>query len=219
MNQTYVEFVSAVINSTDIGYPIYTKHISKKLAINHKMAISKASAAVSNAMKRIIDSKIIPELRIYQNGIYYRCKETVFGETTINVEQLIIDKYLYNDNGYETGYYLLHKLGLTTQLANERIIVTNFSKDCTRKDKKLDVTIRPTKTLITSKNKYYLQILDVIDLLDTSPIDSDDPYELIGKHIDSYQLNYADLLALANRYYNKKTIFHLAEIATKGSKL
>ena len=219
MEGSIANYVLKILENEEIGKPIYTKQISQNISMDYNITLSKASSTVSNSIKRIMDSKAIPELRSYQSGIYYRCKETVFGETTIDTEQLIMDKYLYDDNGYETGNYLLHKLGLTTQISKERIIATNFSKDCSRKDKKLDITIRPAKTYITSKNKNYLQILDAIDLLDTSPIDSDDPYFLMGKHINNLHLDYEDLLALANRYYNQKTILSLAKIAAKRSTL
>ncbi len=160
-----------------------------------------------------MDGNIIPELRFYQKGIYYRITITPFGETGIDKEQLIEDKYLKNDNGYETGLVVLHRLGLTTQMPNERILATNKAGDCARMDKKLGVVVRPPKVEINADNKEYLKMLDVLDILDNAPVDAEHPYKMIGEYIDRLGLEYVRLLALANNYYNRNTILQLAHVA------
>ena len=213
MKKTYIEFVTELLKKQEIGKPIYLYEISKLVAKAYNMSPKKATGAVSVAIKRIMDGNIIPELRFYQKGIYYLAVTTAFGETNIDTEQLIEDKYLKNNNGYETGLTLLQKLGLTTQIPKNRILVTNKVKECARFDKKLDVIIRPPKTIIDANNKQYLKILDILEILDNAPIDVKNPYDIIGNYIEKLGLEYVNLLALADNYYNKDTILKLAHVA------
>lgn len=213
MNKPYIEFVCEWIKAQETGKPIYANEISHRVAEAYNIPFKKAGGAVSVACKRIMDGKIIPELRFYQKGIYYRVTSTSFGETGIDKEQLIEDKYLKNDNGYETGLIVLHRLGLTTQIPNERILATNRAGDCARMDKKLGVVVRPPKVEINADNKQYLRMLDVLEILDHAPVDAEHPYQIIGEYIERLGLEYVRLLALANNYYNRNTILQLAHVA------
>ena len=168
------------------------------------------------AVKRVMDKGVIPELRCYKKGVYYRTAATPFGEIGINKEQLIADKYLLPDIGYETGLTILYKIGLTSQMPRERILATNVAKGCMRTDRKLDVIIRPPKTIITAKNKDYLQVLDMLELVEKAPIDEKHPFEVLADYIQKKELQYIILLALADRYYNYRTLLCLAHTANKG---
>ena len=213
---TYVAFISDFLLEIDAGIPIYTKQIAYEMTKKFNLTQKDASAAVSVALKRIMDSNKLPELRLYQKGIYYKTKITPFGEIGINKEQLIADKYILPHIGYETGLNLMNQLGLTTQISNERIIATNMAKDCVRTDKKLGVTIKPPKTLINSQNRKYLQLLDALDLIDKTPIDEEKPFDIIARYIKNENMQYGKLLAYADSYYNQKTILHLAHTASAG---
>lgn len=213
---TYVEYIKGLLTLYQTGEPIYTAHIADMLAREFQLEPKEATAATSVAMKRIIDSSAIPNLRFYQKGIYYHTSVTPFGEKGINKAQLIADKYLLPDKGYETGVTLLHHMGLTTQIPREYVIATNVAKDCVRADKKLGVTIRPPKVTISAENKAYLQVLDILELMDKAPIDAQQPYEMIAKHIQKVHLQYDQLLFWADNYYNHKTIIQLAHTAGKG---
>lgn len=213
---TYIEFISDLLSRINVGMPIYTKQISYEMSKEYSLSEKDAAAAVSVALKRIMDGNKIPELRLYQKGIYYKTKITTFGEIGINQEQLISDKYILPHIGYETGLTVINRLGLTTQIPKERMIATNLAKDCVRTDKKLGVTIKPPKTPINAQNKKYLQLLDTLELLDKTPIDEEEPYKIIANYIQNENLQYGKLLAYADSYYNKKTIFHLAHTASAG---
>lgn len=213
MNKTYIGFVCELMAKQEVGKPIYVNEISSHVAETCNIPLKKAAGAVAVACKRIMDGNMIPELRFYQKGIYYRTASTPFGETGIDKEQLIEDKYLKNDNGYETGVALLHRLGLTTQMPNERTIATNRAGDCARKDKKLGIVVRPPKVEINADNKQYLKILDVLESLDNAPVDAAKPYIVIGEYIERLGLEYVRLLALANNYYNRNTVLQLAHVA------
>lgn len=213
---TYIEFVCDRVKQYDIATPIYNNKIAEKLALEFNLSEKEALMATAVAIKRIMDTGIIPELCFYKKGIYYRTEKTFFGNVGINKELLIRDKYINNNTGYETGLFLLYKLGLTTQIPNKRVIVTNAAKECTRNDNNLGVTIKPPKTAINANNKQYLQILDALEIMDKAPVDAEKPYAIIANYISKQKLAYHKLLALANDYYNKNTIMALANTASVG---
>ena len=216
MKQTYIDFISKILKSNKIGMPIYVNKMAYLLSQKYELDEKDALAATAVAVKRIMDKNLIPNLRFYQKGIYYLTKETAFGEIQINKQQLIEDKYIDNNCGYETDYNLLYKMGLTTQIPNNKIIATNAVKDCTREDKKLGVFVRPSKTKITAKNKEYLKILDVLNLLNKIDIDKISAYKIIAGYIKKYKLYYDKLIAMADKYYNKNTVLELAHTASVG---
>lgn len=216
MRKTYTDFVCEQFGCVPTGIPIYTRQIAKKMADAYSLEEKEAAAAAAVAVKRVIDGGMMPELRCFQKGIYYRTAQTPFGETGINKERLIADKYLLPDIGYETGLTVLNRLGLTSQMPRERVLATNAAKDCMRKDKKLGVVIRPPKAPVTAKNKDYLQILDTLDLLEKAPVDEEHPYEIIAEYIRKKGLQYQILLAFADRYYNHNTVMCLAHTANMG---
>lgn len=216
MEKPYVDFLCEVMIRQEIGKPIYTSKMCEYMVEAYQIPQKKAAGAVSVACKRIMDGGLIPELRFYQKGIYYRAAETPFGETGIDKEQLIVDKYLLNDTGYETGLTVLHRMGLTSQMPKERVLASNRASDCARRDVKLDVVVRPPKVEINAGNKQYLKLLDVLDILSDAPVDTPNPYTVIGEYIDRLELEYQKLLALANNYYNRNTILQLAHVAGGG---
>jgi len=213
---TYTEYINKQLDNYAIGQPIYTFDLANGLANVFCLEKKEANAATAVTINRLLKTNKF--LRFYQNGIYYLTKSTVFGEVEIAKEAIIYDKYLKNDNGYETGYYFLHKIGLTTQLPNECCIVSNAAKDCKRKDNRLGITVKPPKEYITANNKNYFQLLDVLDLMDKAPIDAEKPYLLLANHIKENNLEYKTLLSLARKYYNNKTIINLAYVASEGDK-
>lgn len=216
---TYIEFITEKINNFKAGTPIYTADLATLLAEAFALETTKANAATGVAMKRIFDRNHCPLLRFYQKGIYYMTAITPFGEVGIDKEQLIQNKYLAYNTGYETGYTALYQLGLTSQLPAERVIATNKAKECLRNDKNLGVFIRPPKTEITQDNKHYLQMLDALELLDKAPIDTEKPYALLYDYVTKRDLRYDKLLAIADRYYPKNTVIEIAHIANAGGAL
>lgn len=103
MNKTYISFIQDLILEKEIRKPIYISYLINCVTKEYDLTLEKATAAVSVALKRIMDANAIPELRFYKKGIYYRSVSTPFGDVGIDKEQLIKDKYLYDDNGYEGG--------------------------------------------------------------------------------------------------------------------
>ena len=213
---TYVEYVEKYIEQQPTAAPIFTTEISNKLGGHFQLLPVKAAAATSVAVKRIMDRRTIPALRFYRKGIYYKTIVTPFGEMSIDKEKLIAHKYLNPNQGYDTGAGLLYRLGLTTQIPNERLIATNAARECVRRDEKLNVSICPPKTKITAENKEYLRMLDALEQMDGAPIDVEEPYQTLSDHIQRLHLQYGLLLSLADQYYPQKTIMQLAHTAAKG---
>lgn len=212
MNKTYISFIQDLILEKEIRKPIYISDLINCVTKEYDLTLEKATAAVSVALKRIMDANAIPELRFYKKGIYYRSVSTPFGDVGIDKEQLIKDKYLYDDNGYEGGLNLLNKLGLTTQMSNKRVLVTNKTDNHFDADKELDVVVHSPKTVINKENKRYLMVLDILEQINDAPIDIEDPYRLIRDYINQLGLDYSKLFVLANNYYDKDTVTQLENI-------
>lgn len=210
---TNIEFVMDCMKKVKAGDPVYIAELAKKLTAKCGMDDKKSRAAISVAMKRIMDQGLCPNLRIYQKGIYYLAEKTPFGETGINKEMLIQHKYLTPAIGYETGYTAMYRFGLTTQIPGERVLATNRAKDCQRLDKALGVYVRPPKVKVTAQNKIYLQLLDVLELMEKAPVDHSDPYGRVADIMIQYNLKYSVLLALADCYYQQNIIFRIAHTA------
>lgn len=212
MNKIYISFIQDLILEKEIRKPIYISYLINCVTKEYDLTLEKATAAVSVALKRIMDANAIPELRFYKKGIYYRSVSTPFGDVGIDKEQLIKDKYLYDDNGYEGGLNLLNKLGLTTQMPNKRVLVTNKADNHFDADKELDVVVHSQKTVINKENKRYLMVLDILEQINDAPIDIEDPYRLIRDYINQLGLDYSKLFVLANNYYDKDTVTQLENI-------
>lgn len=213
---TYGQYIEEYIKQQPIAAPIYTAEISRMLALQYQLQPAKAASATSVAIKRIMDRHTIPALRFHQKGIYYKTTVTPFGEMGIDKEQLIAHKYLNNDQGYDTGAGLLYRMGLTTQVPNERLIATNAAQECVRRDDRLNISICPPRTKITAENKAYLQMLDALEQMERAPIDVERPYCVLAEHIRHRKLQYDVLLALADQYYPQRTLLHLAHTAREG---
>ncbi|MBQ9227591.1 MAG: hypothetical protein IJ168_02065 [Eubacterium sp.] len=216
MNRTYIEYLGELIRNYKYCVPIYSKKLTADFALHYDISRQQAAGAVSVALKRIIERGLIPNLRLHKKGVYYLTQITPFGELSIDKHRLVYDKYISHDNGYVSGLSLLHQMGLTSQMPNNELIVSNVAGSAARKDIELDVVVKPPKTQVTKDNKVYLQTLDALELLNKAPIDVDNPFYIIGKYIDDRGLDYRHLLMFANNMYNKNTVLNIAKVAGEG---
>lgn len=215
---TYHQFVIDEINKVAVSKPIFLKELAVKMGEAYSLPYNHAVIRISTIIMRIIKRNEAPDLRFFDRGVYYRTKSTPFGELNINTEELIWKKYLENNKGYESGEGLLHKMQLTSLMPKNRVIVTNEKSGRNSLDEKLCIELRMPKIRIDSINRPYLQILDVLNIIDDSPIDATDPNAIIHDAVDSLHLEYEQLLYFANKYYNKKVIINLSKIAGGFSK-
>ena len=165
---TYTEFIRNYLQQQEPGVPIYIDEIANSMAADYKTDKKKAALATSVAMKRIMDSSMVSDVRCYQKGIYYRTAMTPFGEMGINREKLIAKKYLLPDKGYVTGWHLLYQMGLTTQITQELLIGTNkYRRPLMRNGYK--VRFLKQDNVITEENVELLRLLDAIRLIREIP--------------------------------------------------
>ncbi|MGC1632451.1 MAG: DUF6088 family protein, partial [Gelidibacter sp.] len=117
-------------------------------------------SAAAKALSRMVSSGAIKR---YKNGMYYKAKQTVFGELKPREDELL-KNYLF-ENGkqiaYITGIRLYNQLGLTTQVPN---VVRLASRDKEIKTKVGNLIIKPAKSYapVTKMNVPLLQLLDVM---------------------------------------------------------
>lgn len=196
------------------GDPIYVAALGNSLAEEYKVPQKTAANTASYILTEILSHNTMPDLRKHKKGVYYRTEETGFGEATAWTKKLIGDKYIHPDIGYETGLQVCNWIGLTTQIPCIAEIKTNAVKH-RRKLNNGRLIIGPGKTAINAENKRYLQMLDVLEIMDRAPIDCDDPYGVLAARIAAEDLEYRMLLAYAGRYYRKPVLEKLAKIAEK----
>ena len=117
-------------------------------------------SAAAKALSRLVANGVIKR---YKNGMYYKPKQTAFGELKPREDELL-KNYLFENNkqiAYITGVRLYNQFGLTTQVPN---VVRLASRDKEIKTKVGNLVIKPAKSYvpITRKNVPLLQLLDVM---------------------------------------------------------
>jgi len=127
----------------------------KELSIN-KNEYQSAAKSIERLIKKGIIKRVSP-------GIFFKPKQTVFGEL-LPKEEEILKPYLYKNGNriaYITGIYLYNKLGLTTQIPQTIKIA---SREREIKVNKSNLKVKPAKSYVdvTNKNFQYLEILDAI---------------------------------------------------------
>jgi len=150
-NMNIAKKIEEKINAINKGETFTYKELSIE-----KKEYQSAAKSIERLIKKGTIKRISP-------GIFYKPKQTVFGELLPNEEE-ILKPYLYKDGiriAYITGVYLYNKLGLTTQIP-QTIKIASREKEI--KVNKLNLKIKPAKSYIdvTNKNYQYLEILDAI---------------------------------------------------------
>lgn len=166
-------------------------------------------------------NRLVKENKLSQfvKGIYYKPTKGIFGSKPLNINKVIEKKYICDKNGkkgYFTGAYLFNKLGLTTQIPKEILIVTNECPNSNDyNNKNLGVTIRKPKTPVTEENYKYLQLFDILINKDNIKIEVDNEKEIIYKFIEANRLNLEKIFEYANKINNLKPIIRLYELGGK----
>lgn len=212
----YKKFITKNILSMPTGVPIYTDNLAKELAEQFHLDIRKAKGLVNVNMNRIL--KTI-DLERFRKGIYYKTKVTPFGKSKLNPDLIVRNSYIYKDGetiGYESGATFMNQIGLTTQLAKNRYLVTNaYKRNGSKVDERLHLAIKKPITAINDFNVRYLQILDAIENKENVPIDATNREKILLGYIKNSKLEFEKLLAYASKYYGKETLLRLGEIAAR----
>lgn len=163
-------------------------------------------------------SRLIKEEKLYgfMKGIYYKPTKGVFGNKLLNVNKVIEKKYIFDSNGqkgYFSGAYLFNKMGLTTQVPKEILIVTN---ECPNfncyNNKNLGVIIRKPKIIIDDENYKYLQLFDVLINKDNIKIEIDNEKEIIYKFIKENELDFEKIFKYAKKINSLEPIKKLYDL-------
>lgn len=167
-------------------------------------------------------NRLVKENKLAQfiKGVYYKPLKGTFGNKKLNINKVIDKKYIYDENGkkgYLTGAYLFNKLGLTTQIPKEILIVTNECPNANDyNNKNLGVIIRKPKIEINEDNYKYLQLFDLLINKDNIKIDTDNEKEIIYKFIKGNELEFEKIFEYANKINNLKPIIKLYELGGKN---
>ena len=168
-------------------------------------------------INRLVKNK---ELYQFRKGVYYKPIKGVFGDKLLDVNKVIEKKYINGEHGkkgYITGAYLFNKLGLTTQIPKNVLIVTNECPNANDyNNKKLGVTIRKPKIEVNNDNYKYLQLFDVLINRDNVEIETDNEKEIIYKFIKDNELEMEKIFEYANKINNLKPIKKLYELGGKN---
>ena len=116
--------------------------------------------SAAKAIERLIKKKVIKRV---STGVFYKPKNTVFGELKPREEELT-KPYLFEQNkriAYVTGLSLYNRMGLTSQVPGTVKVASRVKRI---RVKIGDIEIKPVKSYIdvTNDNYYLLEILDVL---------------------------------------------------------
>lgn len=144
-------------------------------------------SAAAKAIERLIEKGIIKRV---STGIFYKPKQTIFGELKPNEEELL-KPYLFQNNkriAYITGISLYNRMGLTTQVPRNIKIAS--------RDKRITVSVgnikgNPVKSYVdvTDKNYTLLEILDALkDFKKIPDLDKNSGVKIISNQLKKLNL-------------------------------
>ena len=120
----------------------------------------KEYSAASKTIERLIKKGIIKRISM---GIFYKPKQTVFGELKPD-EEKIITPYLFKNGkriAYITGLLLYNKMGLTTQIPKEINIASNKKRIYISKGN-IKASAVKSYVEVTDENYKLLELLDAL---------------------------------------------------------
>ena len=150
-------------------------------------------SAAAKAIERLIEKGIIKRV---STGVFYKPKQTIFGELKPNEEELL-KPYLFQNNkriAYITGISLYNRMGLTTQVPRKIKIAS--------RDKRITISVgnikgNPVKSYVdvTDKNYTLLEILDTLkDFKKIPDLDKKSGIKIISTQLN--KLNTKDIKQL-----------------------
>ncbi len=160
------------------------------------------------------------KLNQFLKGIYYKPLKGTFGNKPLNINKVVDKKYIHDNNGqkgYFSGAYLFNKIGLTTQIPKEVLIVTNECPNTNDyNNRNLGVIIRKPKIEINEDNYKYLQLFDILINRDNIEIETEYEKEIIYKFIKDNKLEFEKIFEYANKINSLKPIKKLYELGGKN---
>ena len=206
----YGEHISNVVENMPYECVIQTEDIAKKLAAEFALPYDKAKVLTNVKLKRMADKG---EIERVQRGVYCHIKQTVFGKVTPNIDKIVIKTLKIQEDkriGYESGAFLLNRLGLSNLLPRDIEITTNRYGTKLPEDCRI-VTRKPSVT-VTDENWKLLQFIDLVSELPNAPIDAVNPKQLLRQYAKKQQLDTLTLIFTARRFYSPKVLIPLIDL-------
>lgn len=196
---------------------ITTEMVTSYMARQTGESDNKVRKTVNVNLSRLEREGVISRIT---RGVYCKRIQTPFGEyipdkDTLYIRWLVLDKDQVI--GYETGLSFMNQIGLITQIPRRKSIASN---NCTLPiPKGVEIEIQKPRTAVTKENYKYLQILDVIDRMEKTPVDVPAPEKIIKKKAENAGLDQNRLILLARKYYPTKTLERTIDIIFGGLEL
>ena len=210
--------ITDFIRNTIEEIPAYQLFTSKDLILiaADKFGIEKEKMMYS--INVILNMSTGKDILRYQKGVYYRPDKNILGPVPLSRGEQIYSEYVENNIGkigYLTGPSLYLKLGLSTQVPKDTYYASNNVKKREKILKEVNIVIRPTKTAIDNNNYRYFQILDLIENKDNIFIETDLADKVVWEFLEANCLQYHILIGYAGRYYSKRVVDELVNIAKR----
>lgn len=140
--------------------------------------------------------------RLCDAGRIQRFKKGVYGRPGTQTEEFV--RYLYLRKGaYTRGGPALEDLGIAVREPAPAVIVSN---EVARSGSKYGYALQRPKVPINEQNGRYFAILDRIKDVEAFARDPESAGKAIREEVNRQNLDWARLIALANRYYHKRII-------------
>ncbi len=149
-----------ISNNYDKKTPVFVKDVYNKYP-------NVSEGTIRSLFKRFKESGQLEQIN---KGVYaLPNKESILGESTVYVSDVIEKKYIYNNSGkrigYESGINFANQLGLTSQTASVSTIysnqVSNKKRETKLKNNRLIVSA--PRVTVNDENYKLLQILDLLN--------------------------------------------------------
>ena len=209
----YYELLKNYIGSMPSDEPILIEDIRKYFQGLGTCDIDQVMKNIYVYLNRLVKKGI---LVLFMKGVYYKPLVGVFGNKKLDSNKVVRKKYISDNTGvkgYLSGAFLFNKLGLTTQVPKDVLVMTN---ECPNKNdyynKNLGVVIRRPKIKITDDNFKYLQLLDILNNKDNIPIDMDNVRKVIYQFIKEEKLEIDKIFEYAKKTKSKTAIERLYEM-------
>lgn len=206
----YGEHIANTVRNIPYEAAIQTEDIAAQLAARFAIPYDKARTATNVKLKRMADKGEIERLK---KGVYCHVKQTVFGKAVPNVDAVMTKTLVLHNGekiGYESGAFLLNKLGLTTLVPRNIEITTNRSE--VKLPEGCHIKVRRPAASITNENWRYLQFIDVVRELPNAHIDAENPEQLLARYAEKQQLDSLTLIFTARKHYAEKVVLRLVDL-------
>lgn len=200
-----------------VGEPIFTKEIKQQVNEHFEVASNDRFTRIVNEYLRRLEKRGV--ISKYDDGIYFRSKETKFGRSAIDKEKLIKKAYIVNEQedeviGYVAGAAFLNANGFSNNMTNRQEIVTNNYnvKKPIHKFSNPPIIKKP-KVPISKYNYRYFQLLDTLRDIEQYHVLDASFYVSLYDYMERERMDGFKLLGYAKKYYNQKVMHILDELA------